>query len=126
DRWPGGGPWRIAVDTAPGQRSCTLDLDDLAIATSGDAFHAFEHAGRRYSHTIDPRTGMPVAHDVASVTVLHAECMQADALATVLCVLGPDAGMAFARQHGVAALMARRGAAGWSEVASPAFAALVP
>lgn len=122
-RRPGGGPWRVAVETGAG-RSCVLALEQRAVATSGDAFHAFDHGGRRYSHTLDPRTGHPVTHDVASVTVLHADCMQADALATVLCVLGPEDGVAFAREHAIAALFARRGASGWSELASPAFAAL--
>ena len=61
--------------------------------------------GRSYSHTLDPRTGWPVAHDLASVTVFHEECMHADALATVLTVLGPQQGMDFARQHDIAAVL---------------------
>jgi len=61
--------------------------------------------GRSYSHTLDPRTGAPIAHALASVTVLHAECLHADALATLLTVLGPEAGWEFAEQHGIAALL---------------------
>jgi thiamine biosynthesis lipoprotein len=81
----------------------------MAIATSGDRWHRRAHEGRRWSHTIDPRTGEPVAHALASVTVLHAQCMQADALATVLTVLGPDEGLAFAERHDVAALFVAHG-----------------
>ena len=51
------------------------------------------------------RTGAPIAHALASVTVLHAECLHADALATLLTVLGPEAGWEFAEQHGIAALL---------------------
>jgi len=82
------------------------------VATSGDHWHAFEHGGRRYSHTIDPRSGEPVRHALASVTVLHAECMQADALATLLTVLGPRQGLDFAQAHGVAAQWCERTGAG--------------
>ncbi|HZF82769.1 MAG TPA: FAD:protein FMN transferase, partial [Burkholderiaceae bacterium] len=71
-------------------------------------WHVREQAGRRWSHTLDPRTGEPVAHALASVTVLHEHCMDADALATVLTVLGIEEGRAFADRHGVAALFARR------------------
>lgn len=81
-----------------------IALTNLAIATSGDAWHVFEYQNRRYSHTIDPRTGAPIAHALASVSVAHASCMEADALATLLLVLGPDAGWSFASQYGLAAL----------------------
>lgn len=98
---PGGPPWQVQVDGAMGQR---VALADKAIATSGDRWHWREQAGRHWSHTIDPRTGEPVAHALASVSVLHAECMQADALATVLTVLGPEEGFDFAEARGIAAL----------------------
>lgn len=114
---PGGQAWRVAVAGGEGG----LPLRGMAIATSGDHWHAFEHGGRRYSHTIDPRTGEPVAHALASVTVLHAECMHADALATVLTVLGPADGLAFATQQGVAALLCERSAEGAVWTATPAW-----
>ena len=117
---PGGQPWRVAI--AGTER--TLALRDQAIATSGDHWHAFGHAGRRYSHTLDPRTGEPVAHALASVTVLHADCMQADALATVLTVLGPREGLAFATGHGLAALLCERTPQGPVVSMTPAFSAL--
>ena len=122
---PGGQPWRVAVAGEAGSARA-LPLQGMAIATSGDHWHAFEHGGRRYSHTIDPRTGEPVAHALASVTVLHQECMHADALATVLTVLGPVEGLSFAAEQGVAALLCERTAQGPVWTASPAFAALFP
>ncbi|SFP56187.1 FAD:protein FMN transferase [Variovorax sp. 770b2] len=102
-RRPDSQPWQVLIDgeSPAAQR---IALADMAIATSGDRWHRREHEGRRWSHTIDPRSGEPVAHALASVTVLHAQCMQADALATVLTVLGPDDGVSFAEQHDVAAL----------------------
>ena len=100
---PGGAPWRVQVD-APNDRPAVVALSSLAIATSGDRWHTHEHAGRRWSHTIDPRSGEPPRHALASVTVLHRECMHADALATVLTVLGPDEGLAFAERHAAPAL----------------------
>ena len=120
-RRPDGAPWRVAVaDPADGPPR-SIALQDCAIATSGDRWHAFEHAGRRYSHTLDPRTGEPVRHALASVTVLHAQCMQADALATVITVLGPAEGLAFAQRHGLAVLLCERMPHGLAWAATSAF-----
>ncbi|MGJ7610973.1 MULTISPECIES: FAD:protein FMN transferase [unclassified Variovorax] len=107
-RRPGGQAWQVLVDgdAASSQR---IALADMAIATSGDRWHQRSHEGRRWSHTIDPRTGEPAANAPASVTVLHHECMQADALATVLTVLGPQAGFDFAQRHEIAALFMSQG-----------------
>lgn len=105
---PGGQAWQVLVDGDPGGAR-RVALSDMAIATSGDRWHRRSHEGRHWSHTIDPRTGEPVSHALASVTVLHAECMQADALATVLTVLGPDEGFDFAEQYGIAALFVSHG-----------------
>jgi thiamine biosynthesis lipoprotein len=107
-RRPGGQPWQVQVDSESAATR-RVALADMAIATSGDRWHRREHEGRRWSHTIDPRNGEPVAHALASVTVLHAQCMQADALATVLTVLGPDEGLAFAERHDIAALFVSHG-----------------
>lgn len=139
---PDGQAWRIAIaqpGTLPTQAvpvphpapqlkqvSRVVALRDLAIATSGDDWHAFEQDGRRYSHTLDARTGRPVAHDLASVTVLRPTCMEADALATALTVMGPEQGFAYAQRHGIAALFIRRQADHLEECCSDAFAALVP
>lgn len=108
---PDGQPWRVAVRWpcgVPGETGPIVALRGLSVATSGDEFQRFESDGRRYSHTIDPRTGAPVPHALVSVSVLHAQCMQADALATALTVLGPQAGWEFAQAEGVAALFVRQ------------------
>ncbi|MGJ7544801.1 FAD:protein FMN transferase [Variovorax sp. LT1R16] len=106
-RRPGGASWCVRVD-ADGEDLPPVALNDLSIATSGDRWHAHAHAERRWSHTIDPRTGEPASAALASVTVLHAHCMQADALATALTVLGAIDGPVFAQQHGIAALFVCR------------------
>jgi thiamine biosynthesis lipoprotein len=109
-RRPGGLPWQVQVDG--GDPALRVPLADMAVATSGDRWHVREDAGRRWSHSIDPRSGQPVSSALAAVTVLHPHCMEADALATVLTVLGPDEGPRFAEAHSVAALFCRRAAEG--------------
>jgi len=123
-RRPDGQPWRVAVALPDGGHATHVVLEGGAIATSGDYYRYFEHAGRRYAHTLDPRTGHPLAGGPASVSVLHACCMQADALATALMVLGLEAGLAFARQHGVAALFVVPAEQGWHLHVTPSFGAL--
>ena len=114
---PGGQPWRVQIEAL---ENGPLPLTDISIATSGDRWHAHEVGGRRWSHTIDPRTGQPCEHALASVSVLHPECMQADALATLLTVLGPSEGMAFAQKHELAALFVVHGhGGGRTHLASP-------
>jgi thiamine biosynthesis lipoprotein len=85
-----------------------LALHGLSVATSGDYRKFFMLDGRRYSHTIDPRTAMPVANGLASVTVVHPQCMAADAWSTALTVLGPSEGLAMAERHGLAARLVAR------------------
>ena len=75
------------------------------MATSGDYRNYFEHENTRYSHTIDPMTGYPIKHQLASVTVIDRSCMRADALATTIMVMGPDKGLEFARHHQLAIFM---------------------
>jgi thiamine biosynthesis lipoprotein len=98
--------WRIAIER-PDQSGNTVEkiihVHDLSVATSGDYRNFFEFEGRRYSHTIDPRTGRPVTHNLASVTVLGESAAFADAMATALMVLGPEAGMALAEREDIAA-----------------------
>ncbi len=126
-RKPDGQPWRVLVETAPEEDADAdypprvLALDDLAVATSGDRWHRYEHDGNSYSHTLDPRRHAPVAAAAAAVTVIHREAMLADAWATALTVMGADDGLAFARTHGLAARFVRRSAGGLVETLSPAF-----
>ncbi|MGH8492973.1 MAG: FAD:protein FMN transferase [Moraxellaceae bacterium] len=109
------------LETAP--LETVVALHNLAVATSGDYRRYFMDGEQRFAHTLDPRTGRPVRHALASVTVLHAECMQADALATVLMVLGVTEGMAWAEAHDLAALFVERRDGGFIETMTPAFAA---
>jgi thiamine biosynthesis lipoprotein len=125
-RKPGGHAWRVAVEPAieddagePGYDT-VLALHDQAAGSSGDYRVGFQHEGRRYSHTIDPRSGAPVAHDLAGVTALAPSAMQADAYAAALMVLGPERGLAWANERGIAAVFTRRTAHGYERVATPA------
>ncbi|HEY4251328.1 MAG TPA: FAD:protein FMN transferase [Roseomonas sp.] len=121
-------PWWVEIDRPPGSDAAPfrVALHGLSVATSGDYRRFFRHGAFRYAHTIDPRSGWPCGGGLASVTVLHPDCMQADALATALTVLGPEAGLAFAERHGIAALLVRRDAAdALHETMSPAFAAML-
>lgn len=123
-----GGPWRLGIerpDTAGGVVHDLVLVQDQALATSGDYRNYYEQDGVRMSHTIDPRTGRPIAHHLASVSVLHRTAALADGWATALNVLGPDAGLALATQQGMAALFLVRAADGsFEERRTPAYAAL--
>jgi len=81
-----------------------VSLSNAALATSGDYHRFFEHGGRRYSHVIDPSTGRPVNHALASVTVAADDSLTADAWDTALLVLGPQRGYDCAVEHRIAAL----------------------
>ena len=124
-RKPDGQPWRIGVEVPDARQvggvQRVVPLVEFAVATSGDYRNFLEAGDRRYSHTIDPRTGAPVRHELASVTVLAPTAMSADGLATLLNVLGPVAGLEFSEQHSVAALFIIRTESGFEERASRAF-----
>jgi thiamine biosynthesis lipoprotein len=124
---PSGEPWWVDLERPPeadlADPPIRVALHELSVATSGDWRRQFSHAGRRYSHTIDPRTREPVQSRLAQVSVLHESCMQADALCTALAVKG-EAAEAFAADHGVAACFLWREEV-WRETVSPALAALL-
>lgn len=118
-RKPDGAPWHVLVEASHTDddeddeiEPCIVVLDGRAAATSGDRWHRFDADGRRYAHTIDPRSGRPVAHGAAAVTVIADDAMHADAWATALSVLGADAGHAFAQARDMAARFVSRGEAG--------------
>jgi len=120
----GGQPWRIGVerpDEAGRSVALVLRLTSGAVSTSGDYRDFFEAGGRRYSHEIDPRTGRPVTHSLASVTILRPTTTEADGLATALSVLGPDEGYALARRMDWAALFVSRRGGGFVQRETPAF-----
>ncbi len=108
-----GKPWRVSIEIPasgedPGPESTPpvfpIVLANASVATSGDYRRYFEHDGRRYAHTLDPATGYPAVHALASVSVLHDQCMMADALATALFSMGPDHGPQYARSRRIPAL----------------------
>lgn len=126
-RKPDGSAWRIAIEEPrEDQRVAqkTLELDGYGVSTSGDYRNYFEENGRRYSHTLDPRSGAPIAHKLAAVTVLHPKAVLADGLSTLLMVLGPEDGLAWAERQGIAAFFVTRAGDGYVTHATKAFTAL--
>jgi thiamine biosynthesis lipoprotein len=108
-----GEPWRVAVERPTADESsdaseiepAIVALRDESVATAGDYRRFFESGGRHYSHIIDPRSGFPVAHSTVSATAIAADCMQADALATVMMVMPPAEALALAERTGLRALL---------------------
>ncbi len=102
-----GQPWAVALEAPQaGQRAAhgVIELQDLAVATSGD-YRRFVQVGQAHlAHTMDGRRAAPVHNGVASVTVLARTCMDADAWATALLVAGPGEGLALAQRLGLEAL----------------------
>jgi len=121
-------PWRVAIERPlSGKRSVyrVVAMNNMAMATSGDYRNFFELNGTRYSHTLDPKTGRPIRHELASVTVIHRSCMTADGLATTLMVLGPQSGIRFARENQIAALFISRAGSGFEESMTAEFKSLL-
>ena len=119
-----GRKWLIGIETPTAGGSGvveTVELDGQAIATSGDYRNYFEIEGERYAHIIDPRTGWPVAHELASVSVKADDCALADAMATALVVLGPGEGISFAQENEIAVLMFVRNGDLFESVATDGF-----
>jgi thiamine biosynthesis lipoprotein len=122
---PRGDAWRVAIELPdPGRRAVqrTISLSRGAVATSGDYRNFFELGGERYSHSIDPRTGYPVRHDLVSVTVIHDSAMWADGWATALTVLGMPAALQVAEAQGLAVYLLQRDGEGFASSHSAAFA----
>lgn len=98
---PRGGKWRVGIDSPiegsnmlNRQSQRVVELTDCSVSTSGSYRQCYHVAdGRRVQHTIDPRTGMPVAHAMESVTVVGRNTLTTDALCTTLMVLGPDSAL---------------------------------
>lgn len=130
---PDGQPWWVQLENPPTDAEqpgalpdTRLALHGLSVATSGDYRRFFLAPGadareRRFSHTLDPRSGEPIAHGLAGVTVIHPDCIAADALSTALNVLGAGRGLRFATERGIAARFVQRTGGGFAETLSPAF-----
>lgn len=118
--------WRIAIEAPVGdERSIEriINVKDTGIATSGDYRNYFEEKGVRYSHTIDPSTGRPINHRLASVTVLRPTAAEADGLATTLMVMGDLRGFEFALDQKIPAyfLVKASDGSGFVEKSTPEF-----
>ncbi|GFO12884.1 FAD:protein fmn transferase [Plakobranchus ocellatus] len=116
--------WQIYIispDRGSSLGSLIVALDNVAIATSGDYLNYFEEKGKKYSHIIDPTTGAPVTHNLASVSVVSEKCEEADALATALLVMGKKAGEAFAEKNNLATYFIYQEGDGFVGLASSAF-----
>ena len=106
-----GDNWHVAIeqpDFSTRSAAATISITDSSVATSGDYRNFVELEGKRYSHSIDPRTGWPIRHDLVSVTVIHPSAMLADAWATALIVLGGEEAEAVAQEQGLAVYFIRR------------------
>ena len=98
--------WRIGVNkpvedslSMSGELQAILTLSDVCMATSGNYRNFYYKGGRKYAHTIDPRTGYPVQHELLSATVLANDCATADAYATAFMVLGLDSARMVLQRH---------------------------
>ncbi len=114
-----GAPWAVAIERPEAGRRAVhgvLELEDLAVATSGDYRHYLDVGNARIAHTMDARRCAPVNNTVASVTVLARTCMHADAWATALLVAGPDEGPVMAQRMGLDVLFLLRRGEGLTEV----------
>lgn len=102
---PDGQPWWVDVEMPPTSSipPWRIALHDLSVATSGNYRRGFTVGGQHFSHSFDPKTARPIAHNVSSVTVLHRDCTNADGWATALTVLGAAAAVALADEQRLAA-----------------------
>lgn len=116
--------WRIGIEKPdPEQRVAftSVPLRNLAMATSGDYRNYFEVDGERFSHTLDPSTGYPITHNVASVTVLAETAAAADGYATAINVMGEESGLSLANEINLAVLVIIKSDVGFETRTSEAF-----
>ena len=117
--------WRIGIekpDSGDRRVQRIIQLRRSGMATSGDYRNFYVRNGKRYAHIIDPRTGRPMEHQLASVSVLHESCAMADALATGLLVLGTEQARIVTEQNGIAAFFLTGSGEDFTESYTPAFA----
>lgn len=121
---PDGSSWRIALEEPRDDQKVAeriIAVDGFGLSTSGDYRNYFEQGGKRYSHAFDARTGAPVSHTLASVTVIHPSALMADGLSTLLLILGPERGWDYAEKHDIGAFFVIRADTGFVTRTSHAF-----
>ena len=98
--------WRIGINkpiddslSINQELQTVLAISDVGMATSGNYRNFYYKGGKKYAHTIDPRTGYPVQHSILSSTVVAKDCASADAYATAFMVMGLDSAKAFCEEH---------------------------
>ena len=102
---PKGEPWRVGVskptenEDEAAELQAVLTVSNAAMATSGNYRRFYYKGGRKYAHTIDPRTGYPVQHELLSATVIAPTCAVADAYATAFMVLGLQGAQQLLQRH---------------------------
>jgi len=103
---PSDQPWRIGINkpvddslSINGELQTVLHITQAALATSGNYRNFYYKDGKKYAHTIDPRTGKPVQHEILSATVIAPDCMSADAYATSFMVMGLQHTIRFLKEH---------------------------
>ena len=127
---PRGDHWRIGIEKPIELGRAVqqgIHLQKAGLATSGDYRNFFTEQGKRYSHTLNPATGYPVQHSLASVSVIADDATTADAYATTLMAMGEAQGRTFAEQHHLKAYFIWRTDTGFASYATPQFApAMLP
>lgn len=121
--------WRIAIekpaDSLDRQAYEIIQLQNESIATSGSYRNYFQAKGKRYSHTIDPKTGYPINHSIVSISVIHPSCMYADGLATAFDVLGLEKSLALANRFAIPVMIIEDSSVGLVNHYSDAFKAVI-
>jgi thiamine biosynthesis lipoprotein len=124
-----GQPWQVGIE-APLVNTQSIQtvvgLSGAAMATSGDYRNFFEANDQKFSHTIDPSSGFPVTHQLASASVVSENCALADAIATCMMVLGPEKGLRLAETENWAVLLMQRNEGSISSTYSNAFSSAFP
>jgi thiamine biosynthesis lipoprotein len=126
---PDGQPWQVGIEAPIAYKQSiqtVIGLSGAAMATSGDYRNFFEVDNQRFSHTIDPNTGRPVTHQLASASVVAENCALADAIATCMMVLGPEQGLELAEAENWAVLLMQRENGQISSTCSNAFSDSFP